>query len=338
MTWFEQLFGFTEGSWAHTQQQFRVSPAGPSQSGDELVSLANQRRFAIGQFSTPSIADLQSACKDLPRGRLRLRHAVIGDVLALHGDPANAGALFQVASQFNCLEFPGPDVVPEDGVTGYAHDLTQGPACSLAAAAATVYRNYFAPVGGQRGQTRDRQINNLADVATLVGEPLFQVRNGYTFSTGAQLQRLAVRMAAMDRESLVGAVRIGVHSGVGVTFASRWHEPQRDQRVSQAFCSAVSCGYANLDTALWQPLATLALDAAYEGTLRAAALDHAQGRGSGKVWLTFVGGGVFANDRAWIAHAIDRAARVCADLPLDVHVAHFRSLNAYMVGAIAPRT
>ena len=40
----------------------------------------------------------------------------------------------------------------------------QGPACSLAAAPATVHRNYFAEVHGQAGQTRDSQLNNLRDL------------------------------------------------------------------------------------------------------------------------------------------------------------------------------
>ena len=34
---------------------------------------------------------------------------------------------------------------PEDGVTLYAADPTQGPACALACAAGSVYRNYFCP-------------------------------------------------------------------------------------------------------------------------------------------------------------------------------------------------
>jgi hypothetical protein len=34
---------------------------------------------------------------------------------------------------------------PEDGVTVYAADPTQGPACALACAAGSVYRNYFCP-------------------------------------------------------------------------------------------------------------------------------------------------------------------------------------------------
>ena len=84
----------------------------------------------------------------------------------MHQAPEYAGALFQVASQFNALEMTGPNVTPEDGVTRYQHrpDL-QGPACAIAAGAATIYRNYFAPVaGGVTARPAKRQLDGLAAV------------------------------------------------------------------------------------------------------------------------------------------------------------------------------
>jgi len=119
-----------------------------------------------------------------------------------------------------------------------------------------------------------------------------------------------------------------VQTRVGVTFAGLWSEPSHVQRVSQAFCSTVSCGYVHgvsLDD--WEPLATLVLDAAHEATLHAAAVDLAAVRGSGRIWLTFVGGGVFGNDRNWIAVAIRCALTRCADLALDVRTTHYRLID-----------
>src|SRR5437667_12141333 len=83
-----------------------------------------------------------------------------------------AGALFQAASQFNLLEMVSPTVTPEHGVTRYQHDRTQGPACAIAAGAATIYRNYFAPVGGGYGQTAERQFDGLADLGDALGKAL----------------------------------------------------------------------------------------------------------------------------------------------------------------------
>ena len=65
---------------------------------------------------------------------------IFGNVSTLHADKELAGSLFQVASQFNVLEMVSPDVGPEEGVTCYQHDRTQGPACAMACPAATVFR------------------------------------------------------------------------------------------------------------------------------------------------------------------------------------------------------
>lgn len=46
-----------------------------------------------------------------------------------------------------------PGVTPEEGVTRYMHDLTQGPACAIAAGATSIWRNFFVPVDGETGQT-----------------------------------------------------------------------------------------------------------------------------------------------------------------------------------------
>ena len=97
-----------------------------------MRSTANGRAFNVGTFTTPTLASLRARAHTATPGTLRVTHEAIGDVLSLHALPDNRGALFQVASQFNCLEFAGPSVVPEQGVTGYASDNTQGPACSRA--------------------------------------------------------------------------------------------------------------------------------------------------------------------------------------------------------------
>lgn len=321
-TWFESLFGFAEADYPSTQERFTLEET-------TLTSRVNGRAFGVGSLETPSVGTLRARAHRARPGVLRVSHDVVGDVLELHARPENAGAMFQVASQLNCLEFAGPDETPEDGVTFYADDPTQGPACSLAAAAATVYRNYFAPVGGARGQRRERQLDNLDDVQRALGDPgqLVTVRNGYTFSDESRLAALGPAVERVGREALIGHMKIGVQSGVEVTFASRYVPPSRPAFVSQAFCSALSCGYNPLPIDAWEPLATVVLDAAYEATLWAAAIDAHEGRGSGVVWLTFLGGGVFGNRRAWIARAIRRALHRARDYALEVHIAHYRRLD-----------
>jgi hypothetical protein len=135
--------------------------------GRQLQSLINGKSYGIGELELVSLQALRERVKStdgLP-GRIKIS-VVTGDVRHMHQLPENAGALFQVASQFNLLEMTGPEVTPENGVTIYQHDRTQGPACAIAAGAATIYRNYFAPVAGKEGQTKDRQFDGLADLAT----------------------------------------------------------------------------------------------------------------------------------------------------------------------------
>ena len=105
-------------------------------------------RQHVGAWETPSLADLRERCAELahkpPCGRLRFEHLpTLRGVQALIADPANAGAVFQVASQFNALEMIDPGVTPRDGVAICALDPTQGPKCALACPAGTVFRNYL---------------------------------------------------------------------------------------------------------------------------------------------------------------------------------------------------
>lgn len=147
MDWFERLTGFREAGYEETRRQLEVA-------GTTLRSRVNGAAWGIGTLELVALQALRERVAggvDL-RGRLHVG-IVDGDARALHCAPAHAGALFQVASQFNLLEMTGPEITPEHGVTRYAADPTQGPACAIAAGAATLYRNYFAPVGTQSGQT-----------------------------------------------------------------------------------------------------------------------------------------------------------------------------------------
>ena len=317
MDWFERLTGFQEAGYEATRGQLRVQ-------GDRLVSLANGRSWRIGILELPSLAELRQRVAPMP-GASRLG-TVSGDVRALHRQPDCAGALFQVASQFNLLEMTGPDVSPEDGVTRYAQDRTQGPACAIAAGAATIFRNYFAPCGGGTGQTRKRQIDTLADLAAALGRAtgrpagdLWHMRNGYALASAEGLQAIAQVLQAASAgplDELRGLLRIGVHAGVEVTGDAGG---QPGPLVSQAFCSALPVAYTPVPAALWAPLATLVLEAAYEATLLAAAHNACTG-GSNVVLLTLLGGGAFGNDERWIHAALERALHLARHWALDVRI------------------
>jgi hypothetical protein len=340
--WFSRLFGFREGAYAATRERLALE-------GDELVSRVNGARYATGRLEVVSLATLRERTPLPPAGGpvRQTVQCVAADARALHAQPENAGALFQVASQFNLLEMVGPDVSPEDGVTRYQHDRTQGPACAMAAGAATVYRNYFAPVPGevgQRGQTAARQIDTLAPLGAALAAalqratgreppPLWTMQNGYALCRAEGLAVLNpwLRSASeAERDALRAALCIGLHHGVEVTDLPGPARP----RVTQAYCSALPVAYGRGPTAAWEPLARLVLEAAYEATLRAA-LAQQQAGGSGRVLLTRLGGGAFGNDGAWIDDAMARALALTAGTGLQVLLVSYGSVPASMAALAA---
>jgi hypothetical protein len=317
MDWFERITGFKETDHAGTQAQLQVE-------GDALINTVSGRRHAMGRLEVVSLAELRGRVGTLAPGSPAALRTVRGDVRRLHLDPAHQGALFQVASQFNLLEMSGPALTPEDGVTRYAHDHTQGPACAMAAGAATIYRNYLVPLPGGTGQTATRQIDALAELGQALGHseatPHWHWRNGYALCSAEGLARIRAQLEigpAAGREQrhdpLRGLLRIGLHWDVEVTDAPDSPGP----RLSQAFCSALPVAYGRPPGAAWAPFARLVLEAAYEATVLAGALNARRG-GSNQVLLTRLGGGVFGNDAAWIEDAIERALRLAAGLGLDV--------------------
>ena len=185
---------------------------------------------------------------------------VTGDVREMHRSPEYAGALFQVASQFNLLEMVSPEITPEHGVTRYQHDHTQGPACAIAAGAATIYRNYFAPIGGGQGQTKDRQFDGLADLgnalSNALGQPvkvLWKMQNGYALCTRTGLDAITEHLGKLDPEgvdNLRSKLCIGIHRDIEVTDATGEKRPL----VSQAFCSALP---VRLHVRVTRPLETV---------------------------------------------------------------------------------
>lgn len=307
--------GFTESDYATTQRRLVVN-------GDTLTSTVNGKSYGIGQLSLPTLAELRTSTPNSSGTRTTVR-PMVGDVRRLHADPTLRGALFQVASQFNLLEMMHPSVTPEEGVTRYADDGTQGPACAMAAGAATIYRNYLVAVGGQAGQTATRQLDALAHMGSALsaalGVPvseLWTMHNGYAACTGAGLRAITKLLdgaTAEQRDALRGTLAIGLHRGVEVTDVKT-----KDQVVSQAYCSALPVAYyrSNGD---WEAFARLVLESAYEATLLAASQQASTG-GSNIVLLTRLGGGAFGNDDAWIDGAMMRALRIVEHAGLDVRI------------------
>lgn len=312
--WFERLTGFVETSADEVRSQLHLD-------GGQLTSHANGRSIGSGRLTTPSLDSLRATVADTGPGQVS---EVVADVAELHQDPANRGATFQVASQFNLLEMVGPSVSPLDGIDRYEGDHTQGPACAIACGGATIYRNYFAVVDprhpDQLGQTDTRQIDCVADLGAALGNgdgSLWTMSNGYCLPSAAGLRSVSAALGAMsdeERSYFAGLLRIGVHADAEVTIGDQ----VPGNTVTQIFGSALPVAYADHARSAWEPFARLVLDASYEATLRAAHASVANG-GSNRVFLTLLGGGAFGNEAKWIADAIVAAVeRLGAGLDLFI--------------------
>lgn len=314
--WFEELTGFSEASPGQVREQITVD-------GENLKSHVNGRVLACGRLETPSLADLRERVQasTYPSGTLRVRE-VVANVQHLHCDESNAKALFQVASQFNLLEMVSPDVTPDHGVGIYEHDHTQGPACAMAAGAGTIYRNYFADVNGQTGQSARHQIDCLADLGFALGNTegrLWEMRNGYPLASQAGLVEISERLKSADegqRDGWRRLLRIGIQWRTQVTLRDCRH------LVSQVYGSALPVAYSRHASNLWAPLARLILEASYEATICTAILNSVQ-HGSNRVFLTLLGGGAFGNETDWILRGIERALNLYRHVDLDVTIVSY---------------
>ena len=326
MDWFERLTGFREESYEATRAKLKVE-------GRYLHSLVNGNSHGIGQFELPSLQTLRERAVAVGgmSGRLKV-NVVTGDVRQMHQASECAGALIQVASQFNVLEMTGPSVSPEEGVTRYEHDRTQGPACAIAAGAGTIYRNYFVPVAGDVGQTSTRQIDGLAGIGEALSralgrsvETLWQMRNGYALCHQTGLESISAHLAKLgsdDLDALRARLRIGVQTDVEVTDAPSEQRP----RVSQAFCSALPVAYTQVPARSWRAFASLVLEAAYEATMWNSILNAKRGV-SNIVLLTFLGGGAFGNDDEWILGAMRRGLEQISAFDLEARIVCYRAAS-----------
>lgn len=320
MDWFEQLTGFKERNYAETQKELVFEE-------NSLFCPVVNKRYDLGKFEIPSLLELRQRVAKLhppvnvQAGKSKItQQTVRADAYKLHAATEANGAVIQVASQFNLLEMISPNVSPEDGVTRYQHDPTQGPACAMAAGPATIFRNYGIIIDGKQGQTKDRQVNTIDDLIKALDVQEIEMRNGYAMISRAGLEALnekLINLSAEQRKEIKSLLKVGVQWNTTVTAS----DAVENQKVTQVFCSALPVAYnRERSSQLWEPLARIILEACYEATLLIGVINANQTKNP-KVYLTRVGGGAFGNEAAWIGSAIDLAIdKICAHHIEVIHV------------------
>lgn len=266
---------------------------------------AGGRSYVAGRFATPRIDELRAraaaaarAAAVADRGAAPAERGGIRVSVLAGNDPRTdigtlqaalpAGTLFQVASQFNCLEAPSPCIAQ---IADYVYDGTQGPRASVSAFPGTFLRHYHAPVdtdGRRRAvQTPDESLNLLAAVLPPAAA---RVDCGYLRPTNvADPEALARSLRDRFEE-----IRVGVHEEVEVVLGHDWGGPgprAPDHRIAQVFTSTVAGSHGTERNAeAWATVRRQLLRAAYLGTLLAALAGDRH-----TVVLTLIGGGVFGN-------------------------------------------
>lgn len=290
----------------------------------QLVSTVNHREIAVGQFTLPSLSDCRKYYS-VPETGKNLRVAeCVADVRNLHTDKKNENAVFQVASQFNCLEMITPHATPESGVSIYQNDLIQGPGCCIWAGGGTIYRNDFMDLDGGIGQTANRQLNCLdkpEDLFFNSPEPLWRVGNGYCFSAkNGRIENRIAEFTDVELQQAPGNLMAGCQENTEIVAGHSKH------RVAQIFCSALPLAYSAIPPQHWNRFPRLILDATYELAFRIAA-ENPTRTGCPKLYLALVGGGVFGNKQEWILSAIKRSLRMFSSVGLDVQIVRCKQSN-----------
>jgi len=304
-----------------------------------LNSCVNEQSFKIGKFRTMAVKEFhvhppkKGASFNLVIGNgLETREFHKIDVGALQANPANRGATFQVASNFNCLEFVDKKGSAAQGITKYIWDYTQGPAASISAAPGTLYRNYFVEHTPEPGRTKykgqlEAQINLLDRI------PLIPVKNGYVaFETDEDWMKL--KTANFDFQDF-GDIKVGNQTLVQVTSGLKRNGmiemcTDKNQVINQVFTAAMNMGGV---VGIWakdplpEKVARFILGGAYRGTILSAIHNSRtlpdSFVGKNKCFLTMIGGGVFGNDFEWILDAIMNLYELIIDSGLEIYMVIF---------------
>jgi len=236
-----------------------------------------------------------------------------------------------VASKLNCLEMVNPNVKPEDGITIYQNDQTQGPICVMCTPAGIAYRNYLYENGKGINQQIDMSDELLQFLKSYDKSINWQVINGYLFVENTEMLKKINLLLLQSQDIRIMARRkilAGIHNNLGIYIDDKSYS----HHVNHVLCSGIPISYHKNElktTSLWDGLAELFLEAYYEITLLIACYNNQQFGSNKPCYLTKVGGGVFGMKEYMIIRAINRACNIVKSLgyPLTVHLVHYGSVE-----------
>lgn len=331
--WFKQLFGFEE-SVSSVRENIKIIK---EKDNYKMLSTKNNKEYNAGNFQIRYISSFLNESSELPhrgggsfnilcgKGRKTKNFSKI-DAFSMQSLPENDGATYLAASNFNCLELVSHFETPDNGVTEYIYDNTQGPYTALACPQSAVYRNYFCEHPGKKiiGQL-EKQINLLSKT------PL-KVDNGYVIISQKDIYGLVNEKFNWSDENNYA---VGVHNYCDVLM-TRGDNGQfkfvetTDRPIIANHVYAASFNFYDdvLKDKFTIEIAQNILKAEYKATILAAWENsikmEKEGRaGAKKLYLTLLGGGVFDNPIEIITNAILSCKKEIIDSGLEVYVVSF---------------
>ena len=291
--------------------------------------------YAVGDFSCLSKTELKALNKkQIKKGSISYEY-VHGDITELLKTDIGEHDVVQAASQFNLLEMGYPGYRPENGISIYTNDGTQGPRVALSSPAGTFFRNYLIFNGKpQRGENFKsyKQVNTLSEVLEdlnikeedkspslskidddakkmiIIGKPspnMYTYINGYAYINFVKDVDEKTLNDTMDKH-----LRVGI----------QWNTPDivNKGKLCQVYSSALPLSYYTYHGKNIDKLATSILTSTYKCVLEVAISKISESHPRINVYLTAVGGGVFGNEFAWIQKALINALFEYRTYPLNV--------------------
>lgn len=310
--WFTRIFGFEESS-VDIFKRFKYVR-------NCLIDSKTDNRYYCGEFEIKRLASMR-ANNPLNNYNSEIKFSeIVSDITELHNNPENEYAVFQVASQFNCLEMASPEYTPEMGIDIYDEDNTQGPKCAICCGSGTLYRNYFLNCG-------QPQINTLSDLSNQINptNDIWNMVNGYLIFVDEYSAKY------IDDLILLSGSHYSNYYSTGIQKLTEVNNSQNHQLVTQVYCSAVPINYnLRINPRIYSNFCKFILDCIYEITFYIA-LENYNLTGNGKLFLTLVGTGAFGNPEAWAISSIQKALRKFEKTPLDIKIVSYKNKNNNLI-------
>ena len=381
-TWFTNVFGFEENAanFATTHKDsFHVKKNPKPPESEHILMTVKNKEIDIGVFRYRSVEELLKVASDNPSAMsvfgfdstTNLKYLTMtSPAHTVHMNPSYSGSIFQVASQFNALEMAGPTLTPQQGITIYYNDNTQGPVCAMVCPFGTLYRNYFCMPDTGGNQPEDKSVHNNPQTGTAAGgnkqintlTELMKIddcfkdlrfQNGYIFvKDNAQLDNINNYLLIPENFwKAMMAIKYVIQEDTPVVDLS--DGKILDHNVSQIYCSAYPVAYSTDPPTMppgsksgvpgtsvkeYELLSSMILHAVYYSTLAYAVSRITPDEPRKKVFLTKVGGGAFGNDVNIIDNAIYNAVSHFTAYPIDVYIVEYKDPDTIVDPEVKPLT